>query len=167
MQRYLAYVAFIFVLAPIEATLPRLPGLHDVRALLLVPLVLFFSLRLNTIEGVLLTALAGVVEEATIGYPPGLATFTLVALFVGGRLALATIRADGPIFEAFFAFILAGFHHAIIFGLRRAFEAPHALGRDAMRLHLWSCVATAIATPFITRVARRIEKLEAKSSGLL
>lgn len=167
MKRYLAYVAFIVVLAPIEATLPRLPWLHEVRPLLLVSLVLFYSLRLNTIEGVLLSAIAGVLAEATIGYPPGLATFAMVALFVGARVALSTVRADGPIFEAILAFIMAAAFHSIVFGLRRWMESPLQLGRDWLRLHLLACAATAVATPFIFKVAKRIEKLQAKSPGLL
>jgi hypothetical protein len=107
------------------------------------------------------------VEEATIGYPPGLATFTLVALFVSGRVALAAIRGEGPLFEAFFAFILAGLFHVIMFGLRRTFEASNGLGSGWWRTHLWSCVATAVATPLVTMVAKRIEKLQAKKPGLL
>ena len=167
MKRYLAYVAFILVLAPLEATLPRLPLLHDVRPLLLVSLVLFFSLRLNTVEGLLLSALAGAVGEATIGFPPGLVSFTLVALFVAARVALAAVRADGPVFEAILAFIMGAGFHAIIFGLRRAFEGPTQLGNEWLSLHLWACVATALATPFVTSVARRIERLQVKSAGLL
>jgi cell shape-determining protein MreD len=168
MKRYVGFLLFILVLAPVESTLPRLPMMHGLRGLFLVPLVLFFALRLNTVEGLILSYVAGFVEDATVAYTSGLAAFTLVALFLGAKVALAAIRADGPLFEAFFAFMLAASFFAVTQGLRRALEPGLApLGDDWAMAYVVPCFVTAVIAPFITQVAKRIDRLQAKTPGAL
>lgn len=166
-MRVTGYIVLVLLAAVLEATLPRLLGLDTARPLLVVALVLHFALRLNTIEGALFALFAGFVEDATAGFPTGLASFSCVALFVGARLALAGLRAEGRAFEAFIAFAFAFSWHVVTTGLERVLGPSLAPLADTpwMRTALWSSLATAVATPVMMRAAQRVEALEKRPAG--
>jgi rod shape-determining protein MreD len=167
--RIAGYIVLILLCAVVEATAPRVFWLDAARPLLIVALVLHFALRLNTIEGALLALGAGFVEDATAGYPTGLASFTCVAIFVGARLALAGLRADGRLFEAMLAFVLAAAYHVVTTALGRLFGPPVAPLADLpwMGPVLWSALATSLATPLVLWAAGRVERLEKRPAGML
>jgi rod shape-determining protein MreD len=169
MKRYLGYLILVLVLVPLEATLPRLPWLHAVRPLLHIPLILFFALRLNTIEGALLSFLTGTLVDFTVPYPAGLAALSDVILFVLARVFLTAFRSEGVFFEALLAAVLTALFHLMTWGLRRFFGPTMAslAGTPWMRAHLVACVMTALLTPFIFRAARRIEQWDARPPGSL
>ena len=167
MRRHAAWVALGLLLAVLEAELPKLPGLHTFHPLLHIPLILFFALRLNTIEGAVLSFVVGTFVGATVPYNLGLAEFMDVSIFVGARVLLAGIRADGAVFEAMFAFLLAAAFHLGTWWLRRLFGVPMSVltGTPWVHEHFVACLSTAVATPFVFRIGRRIERIEAKPPG--
>ncbi len=173
MRRVIAYLALILLLVPLEETIPALGwpliGGAPVRPLLHVPLVLYFALRLHTIEGAPLAFATGCVVDFMAPYPFGLAAFTDVGLFVGAKVILAGIRTEGLVFESMAAAILAALFHGTTWGLRRVFggAAAAVAGTPWMKEHVVACVATALCTPLVFRVARRIERLEAKVPGAI
>lgn len=169
MKRLSGYVALILLLVAVEATLPALPWLHSFRPLLHLPLVLFFALRLSTIEGALLSFLAGSIVDVTVPYGFGLAAFADLSIFVLTRVTFGGIRADGWIVEGFFAFCFAAVFHALTFGMRRLLGAPMSslAGTPWLHAHLIACVSTAVMAPFVFRAARRVELLRPKQPGML
>jgi rod shape-determining protein MreD len=169
MKRLAGYVALILVLVAVEATVPALPWLHTFRPLLHLPLVIFFALRLSTIEGALLSFLAGSIVDVTVPYGFGLAAFTDLAIFVLTRVTFGGIRADGWFVEAFFAFLLAAVFHAMTWGLRRLLGAPMTTiaGTPWLPAHVIACASTAVMAPFVFRAARRVELLKPKQPGML
>lgn len=167
-MRHLWFVLLALVLAVVESTLPRVLHLEAVRPVLVVPLVLFFALRLNTIEGGLLSLAAGAAHEAAAGTPAGRGAFALIALFVVSRLVLAGLRAEGRAFESFFAGALTLGFHAVTFGLSRIFEKPVVPVADVpwLSVSLLSAGATMCAAPFVLSLARRIERSFARAAEM-
>jgi hypothetical protein len=131
--------------------------------------VIFFALRLSTIEGALLSFLAGSIVDFTVPYGFGLAAFTDLSIFVLTRITFGGIRADGVIVEGFFAFCLAAVFHAMTWGMRRLLGAPMTsiAGTPWLQAHVIACVATAFMAPFVFRAARRVELLRPKQPGML
>ena len=82
---------------------------------------------MNTIEGLILCYVAGVIEEATASYSTGLIAFTFVVLFIATRIALVAVRTDGWLFEVMFCFVLAACYYGVIFGMRRLLEPALAI----------------------------------------
>lgn len=169
MKRYLGYLLLLLLLVPLEATLPRLPWLHSFRPLLHVPLLIFFALRLNTIEGAILSFITGTLVDFTTPYPAGLAAFTDVSLFVLARVVIGAIRTESIVFEASVAALLTALFHAMTWGLRSVFGATMTSlsGTSWFSGHLVACLATAMLTPLVFTVARRIERLDARSPGAI
>lgn len=168
-MKHLAFVALMLVLAALEGALPRVLPIGAFQPLLLVPLVLAFALRLQTGEGAALSAVAGFVLDATGGWPTGLATFSCVALFIGSRLALGALRADGTLFEAAFTFALAAAWHALSLGVVR-WVGPAGAPMSELpfgRTLLASCLATALVSPLVLAAARRIDRIGARPPGAL
>jgi cell shape-determining protein MreD len=167
--RTLAYIALLFAAAVVESTLPRMAGLTLMRPLLVVALVLHFALRLNTIEGAVLSFVGGFLMDATAGYPTGFGTFAAVATFVGVRVGLTGLRADGALFESGFAFVLVLLWHTLTIVVQRQLGPEQAPLADVPWLAMsgWSALATAMAMPLVTRVARRVDKLEKRPAGWL
>lgn len=168
-MRYLAFIGFILLLAAVESTVPQVLHLELARPLLLVPLVLYFALKLNTIEGALLTAAAGFAVDATAGYPSGLATFALMAIFVGSRLILVGFGAEGRLFEALFTAGLAGAYHGVTWAVSRLLgpEMTSAGEGPWASTVVWTALATALATPLVMAGARRIDRIDARSAESL
>jgi rod shape-determining protein MreD len=167
--KHLSFVALILFLAAAQATLPRLVALGALQPLLLVPVVLAFALRLQTVEGAALAFAAGFALDATGGWPTGLASFACVALFVGSRIALAGLRADGRLFEAAFAFAMTAAYHLVTLGLTRLFGPPMPPLEELPWLEtlLWSSLATAVVSPPLLAVARRIERFGPRPAGII
>lgn len=168
-MKHLAFLAFILLLAALDATLPRVVGLGPLQPLLLVPLVLAFALHLHTIEGAALSFAAGFALDAAGGWPTGLASFACVALFVGARLALSGLRADGRLFEASFAFGMAVAYHLLTLGLNRWLGPPGPPLEELpwVGTMLWSSLATALVSPLLLAAARRLERLGPRPAGML
>jgi hypothetical protein len=84
-------------------------------------------------------------------------------------MLLGGIGADGLVFEAVLAFVLAALFHLVTFGMRRVFGTPmnSLAGTGWKHVHLIACAATAATTPLIFRLCRRIERLELKAPGAL
>lgn len=167
-MRLLLFTLLILVLGAVESTLPVVFHLEQARPILLVPLVLYFALTLQTVEGAVLSLIAGFVQDATGGWPTGLCSFTLVALFVMTRMVLVGLRAESRLFETTFAFLLAVGHHLITLLLTRAFgpESTPLVETPWLSVMLWSAAATALASPAVLALARRMgSRLEASSGG--
>lgn len=169
MVRYVAFVLVVLVLATFEATLPRLLLLELARPILLVPLVFFFSLKLNTLEGALLSLLAGSCQEAVAGLPAGRSALTFVALFIGARIVLSGVRMEGKVFSMVFSGALALGYHLATLGLAYIFEVGHTavLDRPWMSAALWSTFATVVCTLPVVALARRVNALGAQQSVFL
>jgi hypothetical protein len=64
--------------------------------------------------------------------------------------------------------MLAASFFAVTQGLRRALEPGLApLGDDWAMAYVVPCFVTAVIAPFITQVAKRIDRLQAKTPGAL
>lgn len=157
MRRYLAFIAIVFMAAAVEATLPRVLLLEWARPLLLIPLVFFFSLRLNTLEGALLSLLAGAAQDATGGFPPGRSAFTLMLLFVVARLVLASVRIEGRVFSVSFCGGLALGFHLVTWLLAATFEATQTpvMQQPWLAAAGWSAVATMVCAVPLLSLAHR------------
>lgn len=169
MWRYLAFIAIVLVAAAVEATLPRVLFLEWMRPLLLIPLVFFFSLRLNTFEGALLSLLAGAAQDATGGFPPGRSAFTLLFLFVVARLVLASVRVEGRAFSvAFCGGLTLGFH-LVTLALSAMFEGVRtsALQQPWLMAAGWSAVATMVCAVPLLSLARRANGLGVRHTVFL
>lgn len=167
-MRLLLFTFLIFVFGAVESTLPVIFHLDHARPLLLVPLVLYFALTFQTVEGAVLALIAGFVQDATGGWPTGLCSFTLVALFVMTRMVLVGLRAESRLFETTFVFLLAVGHHLVTLLLTRTFGPPSTplVETPWMSAMLWSAAATALVSPLVLAAARRIgSRLEAPSGG--
>lgn len=156
-MKLIILAVLIVVLGTIEATLPRVLLLDLARPLLLVSVVLHCALTLQTVEGGVLALLAGFVQDATGGWPTGLCSFTMVALFVIARLLLVGVRPGGRGFEVLLSLLLAAGHHALVLVLVRTFGPPVApLGETPWLLPVVaSSVATAVLAPFVLALVRR------------
>lgn len=169
MWRYLAFIAIVLVAAAVEATLPRLLFVESARPLLLIPIVFFFSLRLNTLEGALLSLLAGAAQDAAGGFPPGRSAFTLLFLFVVARLVLASVRVEGRAFSvAFCGGLTLGFHLVTLF-LAATFEGMRtpALQQPWMSAAAWSALATMVFAVPVLALARRANGLGVRHTVFL
>lgn len=168
-MRHLAFIGTILVLAALQSALGQAVHLDLARPLLSVSIVFYFALHLNTIEGALLTAAAGLAADAAGGYVTGLATFTLVFLFVATRVVLAGLRGEGTVFDMFFSAGLAGAYHAVTLLLARLFGPTQAPLDEIpwVRAAAWSALATAICTPFVLAAARRVDRIGARSNEVL
>lgn len=169
MWRYLAFIVFVLLAATVEATLPRLLYVEWARPLLLIPLIFFFSLRLNTLEGALLSLFAGAAQDALGGFPPARSTFTLLLLFVVARLVLASVRIEGRLFSvAFCGGLTLGFHLVTLFlaatfegGTASVWQQPWATAAA------WSVVATMVFASPVLALARRINELGVRHTVFL
>lgn len=157
------------MLAAVEATLPRVLLADWARPSLLVPLVFFFSLRLNTLEGGALALLAGFAQEATGGYPAGRSAFVMVLLFVLARVVLSGVRVDGRAFSVAFCGALAIGFHALTMLLASSFEGLQTPGSQQpfLRAMTWHAVATMVAAIPVLSLARRVNGIGARTSEFL
>jgi rod shape-determining protein MreD len=167
--RHLAFIGIILALAALQSALGQVAHVDVARPLLTVPLVLYFALHLNTVEGALLAAAAGLASDASGGFVTGLATFTLVFLFVATRIVLAGLRGEGIFFDMLFAAALAGAYHVATLALTRLFGPSQAPLSDLpwVRTAAWSALATALATPFVVALARRADRIGARQGEML
>lgn len=168
-MRYAGFILFVLLLGAVEAALPQALRLDYVRPQLLVVLVFFFALRLNTIEGALLSLFCGFVQDAAGGYATGLAAFAQVSLFVGARLTLAALRAEGRAFETVFVFLLAAAFHLVTGATSRLFgpvQAPLA-STPWLSVLLGSALASAAVSPLILPAVAHIERLGARRAEML
>lgn len=168
-MRTFAYIALLLAAAVVEATLPRLVGLGLMRPMLVIVVVLHFAWRLNTVEGAMLSLVGGFFVDAMAGYPTGLATFAAVATFVGVRVAFSGLKADGALFEALFAAVLALLWGTLTLWVQRQLGPEMSPIEDMPWLVMgaWGAMATALVTPWMMNVARRVERLEKRPAGWL
>lgn len=168
MLRYVAYLLLILLFGAVEGTLPRLLWTGGAYPLLLVPLVFFFAVRLPTMPGALLSWTAGFVQDSLGGWPTGLAAFTCVSLFLGTRLVLAGLRADGRLFDLCFCFGLAACYHALSLAVIRTLGPnPNPMEHSPwLTVALLSSLTTAILAPLVLGAARRLERMGAPASTL-
>jgi len=159
--RAAALLALIVLLGAVEAALPRVLGAGTARPLLAAAVVFFLSLRWSTIEGAELSLAAGFVHDVAGGGGPGPGAFIGVAAFVGARLALAGLHAEGRIFEAAFTFAVALLWNVLAAAASSLFGPARTPLADSPWLSaaLWSAAATAAASPLVMAAARRVEAL--------
>lgn len=168
-MRHLAFILLILGLAAAQTAFAQVLHLDVARPLFAVPLVLYFALRLNTIEGALLAAATGFATDIASGFVTGLATFTLVLLFVGTRIVLAGLRGEGLVFDMLFAGVLTGAYHVTTLLLGRMFGPPMPPfeARPWVAAALWGALATALATPVVVGLARRIDRIGSRSNEMM
>lgn len=156
----------MLLLAVLEATLPRVLLAEWARPSLLVPLIFFFSLRLNTLEGALLALLAGFAQEATGGYPQGRSAFVMVLLFVLARVVLSGVRVDGRAFSIAFCGALAAVCQLVTMLLASSFEGLQtpATQQPFLRAMAWNLAATMVAAAPVLSAARRVNGIGARAS---
>lgn len=167
--RHLVFLVLIVLAAALEASVPRALLLVELRPMFIVPFVFYFALRLNTVEGALLSLVAGVAQEAASGLPAGRSAFALVLLFVATRLVLAGLRGDGRVFETLACGGFALAFHVLTLGLSRWFEPAWAPLSDQpwLSASLWGALATLIVAAPLLSLARRVDQIGARPSEIL
>ncbi len=166
-MRYLAYLLMALFLAAVESSLPLVLRLDDGRPMLVLLLVIHVALRLNTVEGALLSISAGFIQDVTSGFPSGLSAFACVALFVAMRMALSGLRADGRLFEALLAFSGVFFWHTVTTAAKMmvAPSTSSFLAAPWLVPVFWSALATALVSPLVMKLVRQVERIAGRSGG--
>ena len=152
-------VLLVCLLATVfESTLPLLlPAfLREVRADLLLCVVLYLALHDDIVAGSALALVAGFFADLGSATPVGIYAFLAVLTFVVVRMTASAVRAEGGLQAAAVAFV-ASLAHALLAAVLFRLLVP---GQTALNLQLsWvgSSLATAVGAPFVFFVLTRID----------
>jgi len=95
MTKTALHLALALVLAALQASFLRYVGGGAFSVALLVPVVVYLGFHAPVVEGALGAALAGWVLDVMAAGPAGLLTFLCMVLFLGSRLAGASLDIHG------------------------------------------------------------------------
>jgi cell shape-determining protein MreD len=157
--RNLVIIAVGLGLAALESLIDQLLPLEHLTPDLVLPLVLYMGLAgVNAARGSAIAFVLGYFVDATQpGSPICLHMFLLVCLFLLSRLVTSRLLLAGTAFHVLLAFTGSLVASLIIVGLRAIFE-QRVGGLESLALVASTrAAATAVATPLVFAVARRIE----------
>ncbi len=164
-------VAFVLalLLTSAQAALLRWFGGGAVPLALALPIVVYLGLHAGNVDGAVGAAAVGYVVDLAAGGPKGLMTFLAVALFLGSRLAGAALAVQGRAGFAVLSAFGTFFYGVGALLLTRAVSPVETAPGGALvgRIAL-EAVATALASPVIYGVMRRVDALFTREEpGLL
>ncbi len=169
MMKTLLTLAFTLVLLALQAALLRYVGGGAFSLALAMPVLVWLGLHAENVEGAVGAAGVGYLLDAMTGAPRGLMVFLSMALFLGARLAGATVDLRGR--AAFAVLTGAGtflFDVAALL-LTRYVSAPEAApGARLLGRMLLEAFLTAVLSPLVGAAMRRINAMfQREEPGLL
>lgn len=152
------------VLLTTQSAIATLVPMHHFPPNVVLPIVVFLgvSSEVQLVRGALTSFALGYLLDAFCGSSMGLHTFVMVAAFFASRGAGLRLFPQAALLQLLAMFIAAASADATVYALRAIFEQPllPGLGED-LRATLLSVAASALATavlsPVIVAMARRIE----------
>jgi rod shape-determining protein MreD len=128
---------------------------------LILPLVLYMAVgQFSVARGASLSFVLGYLTDAFSGLPMGLFTFSMVAVFLLARVAGLKLFLHGVVFQVMLVFVGSIAVGVLIMGLHLIFERTNLAVRPAMLLTLSQAAATAILSPLVFALVRRLPGAE-------
>lgn len=164
----LLLIAFGFLLLVLEAAVATRVPIYGLAPNLVLPIAIYLgvSAEVELVRGALISFALGYLLDSFCGNPMGLQTFVLTASFMVARGAGLRLFPQGALFQILLTFLMALAFSATVFALRAIFEQPQVPGlrisaSDTLSPLLWSATVTALVSPLIFAVTRRIDALGA------
>jgi len=155
-------IAFGLCLLVIQGMVQRLVVSEQLCPMLVVPLVLHLAVgEFSLSRGATLAFVLGYLTDVASSMPLGLYTFTIVALFLFARLAGLKLFLHGMLFQIALTFLGGLVVGLVMLGLHVIFERTALAVRATMVVVASQSVATALVSPLVFAVARRLPGVEA------
>ena len=153
-----------FVLLTTQSAIATLVAMHTFTPNVVLPLVVFMGVasEVALVRGALTSFVLGYLLDAFCGSSMGLHTFVMVAAFFASRGAGLRLFPQAALLQVVAMFVAAAGADATVYALRAIFEQPllPGLGNDVRATATAvaaSAAATAVLSPVIVVMARRIE----------
>lgn len=153
----------LFLLVAQSAVATLIP-MHDFTPNVVLPVVVFLGVasEVPLVRGALTSFALGYLLDAFCGSSMGLHTFVMVAAFFASRGAGLRLFPQAALLQVLAMFVAAASADATVYALRAIFEQPvlPGLGENlkvTLRAVAASAAATAVLSPVIVGMARRIE----------
>jgi rod shape-determining protein MreD len=147
-----------------QSAIATLVPVHDVTPNVVLPIVVYMGVasEVQLVRGALASFVLGYLLDAFCGSSMGLHTFVMVAAFFASRGAGLRLFPQAAVLQVLAMFVAAAGSDATVYALRGIFEQPvlPGLGEDlkaTVKATAASALATAVLSPVIVAMARRIE----------
>jgi len=152
------------VLLVAQSAIATLVPVHNVTPNVVLPIVVYMGVasEVQLVRGALASFALGYLLDAFCGSSMGLHTFVMVAAFFSARGAGLRLFPQAALLQMLAMFVAAAGADATVYALRGIFEQPvlPGLGEDLpamLKATAASALATAVLSPVIVAMARRIE----------
>jgi rod shape-determining protein MreD len=159
-------IAFGFVLLVLQSSVAMLVPIDAVTPNLVLPIVVLLGVspEVHVVRGAIVGFVLGYLLDSNCGSPMGLHTFVMTATFLVSRGAGLRLFPQGTAFQVLLTFLMTIVFGATVIGLRAIFEPAGATmgasdARETALVLIGPAVTTALASPFVFAVTRRIEAL--------
>jgi len=160
-------IAFGFLLLVAQSAFAMLVPIASFANLML-PIAIFLGVSpgVHIVRGALVAFALGYLVDSHCGNPIGLHTFVMTASFMVARGAGLRLFPQGTAFQVLLTFLMAIAFGATVLALRAIFEQPGAaIGESSPKETLIvltePALITALCSPFVFAVTRRLESLSA------
>jgi len=147
-----------------QSAIATLVSMHAFPPNVVLPIVVFMGVasEVQLVRGALTSFILGYLLDAFCGSSMGLHTFVMVAAFFASRGAGLRLFPQAALLQVLAMFVAAASADATVYALRAIFEHPvlPGLGDDlkaTIQSVAASALATAVLSPVIVAMARRIE----------
>lgn len=128
---------------------------------LVLPLVLYMAVgEFSLARGASLAFVLGYLNDAFAGISMGLLTFAMVAVFLLARVAGLKLFLHGVVFQVLLTFVASVAVGMLIMGLHVVFERSHLAIVPAVALVAAQSAATALVSPLVFALVRRLPGAE-------
>jgi rod shape-determining protein MreD len=128
---------------------------------LVLPLVLYMAVgEFSLARGASLAFVVGYLSDAFSGLPMGLFTFTMVAVFLLARVAGLKLFLHGVVFQVLLTLVAQITGGMLMLGLNVVFERTRLAIGPAMALVTSQAFATALLSPLVFWLVRRVPGVE-------
>lgn len=150
-----------FGLLVAQGMLQHLLGSQWLYPSLVLPLVLYMAVgEFSLARGASLSFVIGYLNDAFSGLPMGLFTFSMVAVFLLARVAGLKLFLHGVVFQVLLTFVASVVVGMLMLGLHVVFERNHLAIGPAMALVGSQGLATALLSPLVFALVRRLPGAE-------
>lgn len=150
-----------FALLVVQGMLQHILPSQWVYPSLVLPLVLYMAVgEFSLARGASLSFVIGYLTDVFSGIPMGLYTFCTVAVFLLARVAGLKLFLHGVGFQILLTFVASMAVGGLMLGLHVVFERHHLAIASAMALVASQGLATALVSPLVFALVRRLPGVE-------
>lgn len=161
-------IVFGFVLLGLQSSIAMLVPMDSVTPNLVLPIAIYLGVSpdVHIVRGAIVGFLLGYLLDSNCGSPMGLHTFVMTASFLVARGAGLRLFPQGTAFQVLLTFLMTIAFGATVLALRAIFEPAgatigHGDRQQAALALVGPAVTTALLSPFVFAVTRRIEAISA------